>query len=48
MKKREQKLGEWVDDVRVSGRKGADKRKMKVVQISLRENIQKERSRRAI
>lgn len=46
--KGEQKMGEWADGVSVSGRIGGDKRKMKVVQIPLRERIQKERPRRAI
>lgn len=39
---------EWVDSVSASSRRGGDKRKMKVEQISLRERIQKEGSRGAI
>lgn len=39
---------EWVDSVSASSRRGGDKRKMKVEQISLRERIQKKWSRGAI
>jgi hypothetical protein len=38
---KENKNWEWVDGVSASGRRGGDKRKMKVEQISLRERIQK-------